>query len=904
MESQWKKINKLNLMMVVCLLAYHFQGGAIIAKASIMESNVDKVIFSTDNTESNWEENDHITGDENETLDKTGDDNNQEDLIIDNDKTSEVIEFVEEDVVDTELSTELEQNEEQNPEKIEFNQDAEINLASLSDAPRSVGSGLVQLWQVVPEGQNAEGKSTAEIMRELKCRPNHNIYPSGGKSEHQTYVNSCYVDDALYLGEDANYYYIYLSGYEGKVPKSQSHYFSLDLNNDGQKVSYEIQTVAYFIPGDDVATARSGLEPTEVLDVPYLDYSNQLLNKYDENTSRIAYRSSNNTVQSPSYYANENGTLIHYITNNVKVPDNYSKVIVGAAPAWMVEGAKYYSYDGVYFYNNWRNIRVNGQGAVNESTPFYNYYQYLSVRSRSNYNAQSIDNYTNNNVGTEGKLVNTGQYFYAVQDKYGINGALQYSMGIHESGWGKSSLSLNKNNLFGMNATDSNPYGNGTSFPTVEAGINYHADRYLSWGYTDPIDDARYFGAHVGNKGSGMNVKYASDPFWGEKIAGWYYKFDQSNGMQDFNYYKIGVKASNAVINVYSQSNTNSSVLYQTRNKKSNLKIANYPFLIVGEEGDFYKIQSDTPIVNGHPSYSSTYNWDNSKGYISKESLNYTNKNLDGWINDMGNWYYYQNGAKVTGWLDINGERYYFDNSGKMRTGWLQLGETWYYFNASGHMQSGFVQIGNYKYYFNHLGEMQKGWVQVGNYRYYFNESGEMQTGWLQLGETWYYLNGSGEMQTGWLQLGNKKYYLKPTGEMHNGWLQEGDKWYFFWDSGSMAKGWVQRPDGWYYLNSDGVMRTGWLEEKGKTYYLNGNGKMVSGWQYITNAWYFFWDSGGMVKGWIQRPEGWYYTNSSGHMQIGWQTIQGKRYYFYSSGLMATNTVINGHKIGPDGWVL
>lgn len=904
MESQWKKINKLNLMMVVCLLAYHFQGGAIIAKASIMESNVDKVIFSTDNTESNWEENDHITGDENETLDKTGDDNNQEDLIIDNDKTSEVIEFVEEDVVDTELSTELEQNEEQNSEKIEFNQDAEINLASLYDAPRSVGSGLVQLWQVVPEGQNAEGKSTAEIMRELKCRPNHNIYPSGGKSEHQTYVNSCYVDDALYLGEDANYYYIYLSGYEGKVPKSQSHYFNLDLNNDGQKVSYEIQTVAYFIPGDDVATARSGLEPTEVLDVPYLDYSNQLLNKYDENTSRIAYRSSNNTVQSPSYYANENGTLIHYITNNVKVPDNYSKVIVGAAPAWMVEGAKYYSYDGVYFYNNWRNIRVNGQGAVNESTPFYNYYQYLSVRSRSNYNAQSIDNYTNNNVGTEGKLVNTGQYFYAVQDKYGINGALQYSMGIHESGWGKSSLSLNKNNLFGMNATDSNPYGNGTSFPTVEAGINYHADRYLSWGYTDPIDDARYFGAHVGNKGSGMNVKYASDPFWGEKIAGWYYKFDQSNGMQDFNYYKIGVKASNAVINVYSQSNTNSSVLYQTRNKKSNLKIANYPFLIVGEEGYFYKIQSDTPIVNGHPSYSATYNWDNSKGYISKESLNYTNKNLDGWINDMGNWYYYQNGAKVTGWLDINGERYYFDNSGKMRIGWLQLGETWYYFNASGHMQSGFVQIGNYKYYFNHLGEMQKGWVQVGNYRYYFNESGEMQTGWLQLGETWYYLNGSGEMQTGWLQLGNKKYYLKPTGEMHNGWLQEGDKWYFFWDSGSMAKGWVQRPDGWYYLNSDGVMRTGWLEEKGKTYYLNGNGKMVSGWQYITNAWYFFWDSGGMVKGWIQRPEGWYYTNSSGHMQIGWQTIQGKRYYFYSSGLMATNTVINGHKIGPDGWVL
>ena len=45
-------------------------------------------------------------------------------------------------------------------------------------------------------------------------------------------------------------------------------------------------------------------------------------------------------------------------------------------------------------------------------------------------------------------------------------------------------------------------------------------------GYTDPVDDWRYMGSHVGNKGSGMNVRYASDPFWGEKIAGWYYRFD------------------------------------------------------------------------------------------------------------------------------------------------------------------------------------------------------------------------------------------------------------------------------------------------------------------------------------------------------------------------------------------
>ena len=76
---------------------------------------------------------------------------------------------------------------------------------------RSKGSGLVQLWQVVPSGQESkEGKSTSQILNALKCKPNHHLLPSGGKSQHTTYVNSCYVDDALYLGEDSDYFYIYL----------------------------------------------------------------------------------------------------------------------------------------------------------------------------------------------------------------------------------------------------------------------------------------------------------------------------------------------------------------------------------------------------------------------------------------------------------------------------------------------------------------------------------------------------------------------------------------------------------------------------------------------------------------------------------------------------------------------
>ncbi len=519
-------------------------------------------------------------------------------------------------------------------ENLDDKEDFETNIDSMIDDlavlsiegrsnSRASGSGLVQLWQVVPEGQEwKEGKSTSEIMSALQCKPNHNLYASGGQTEQSTYVNSCYVDDALYLGEDTNYYYIYLSGYEGKVPKSESHWFELDLNNDGVKTSYEIQTVAYYIPASGVTYRLQ--EVTEPLDVPELDYYDQYLNKYQNVEEARAY--SIPTVQSPSYYANENGTLIHYITNNVTKANNYSKVTVGKAPNWMSSGVKYYSYDGVYFYTHWSNIKVNGQGAINQSNPFYNYYQYLPFRSKSTYESTVFDAYTNSNGGSGGKLVNTGQYFYAVQDNYGINGALQYAMGIHESGWGKSSLSLNKNNLFGMNATDNNPYGNGTSFPSVEAGINYHADHYLSQGYTNVTGDWRYVGSHVGNKGSGMNVRYASDPFWGEKIAGWYYRFDSASGLKDYNYYTIGIKQSNSVYNIRLQANTSSSVLYQTKNQKSNFKFPAYPVLITGEQNGFYQIQSDMPINgNGVVQNTAKYDWNNTSVFISKDAINVLN---------------------------------------------------------------------------------------------------------------------------------------------------------------------------------------------------------------------------------------------------------------------------------------
>ena len=638
-------------MMASCLILNNFSSIGAVVKAAVVEQNeIDSFLNGDENTESiNPSVEDSMGGNESEQQpilpENEVEDNNQNEIEKpEGDQSPEKpeVEIPSEggqpEVPDSEIPSEEEPPGAEEPEgdmsdtelpsdeeQIEDLEELDMEIEALSLEDRSSGSGLVQLWQVVPDGQQSkEGKTTSEIMKALQCKPNHNLYPSGSQSEHSTYVNSCYVDDAFYLGEDSNYYHIYLSGYEGKVPKSESHWFELDLNNDGKKVSYEIRTVAYYIPGTSTY-AINETEEKAILDVPELNFYNETLDKYSDFSEKGIQSYSTSTVQSPSYYVNDNGILYHYITSNVTRANNYSKVTVGKAPSWMSNGVKYYSYDGIYFYSNWRNIKVNGQGAVNQMSPFYNYYQYLPFRSKSNYVANVFDNYTNSNGGVGGKLVNTGQYFYAVQDKYGINGALQYAMGIHESGWGKSSLSIDKNNLFGMNATDNNPYGNGTSFPSVEAGINYHADRYLSWGYTDPIDDWRYMGSHVGNKGSGMNVRYASDPFWGEKIAGWYYRFDNASGLKDYDYYTIGIKQSNTVVDVKSQANSSSSTLYQTKNKKSNVKISNYPVLITGEQNGFYKVKTDTPIVNGVPKYSAQYNWDTSNGFVSKNNINSIN---------------------------------------------------------------------------------------------------------------------------------------------------------------------------------------------------------------------------------------------------------------------------------------
>ena len=126
-----------------------------------------------------------------------------------------------------------------------------------------------------------------------------------------------------------------------------------------------------------------------------------------------------------------------------------------------------------------------------------------------------------------------------------------------------------------------------------------------------------------------------------------------------------------------------------------------------------------------------------------------TNQVKNGWQQENGSWYYFNDGQQQKGWLQGGDDWYYFNNDGVMQTSWLQGGNDWYYFNPTS-------------------GRMQKSWLQGGKDWYYFNPtSGHMQKGWLQGGNDWYYFSStSGHMQTGTINVDGKKYSFKNDGRM------------------------------------------------------------------------------------------------------------------------------------------
>ena len=75
--------------------------------------------------------------------------------------------------------------------------------------------------------------------------------------------------------------------------------------------------------------------------------------------------------------------------------------------------------------------------------------------------------------------------------------------------------------MFGLNPFDTSRGQRAITFSSVDVCIKDFAETYMSKQYLR-AGWAYYHGGFLGDKASGINVSYASDPYWGEKIGCFY----------------------------------------------------------------------------------------------------------------------------------------------------------------------------------------------------------------------------------------------------------------------------------------------------------------------------------------------------------------------------------------------
>ena len=216
---------------------------------------------------------------------------------------------------------------------------------------------------------------------------------------------------------------------------------------------------------------------------------------------------------------NSNDTFIpDYVSDGKYVYHRYSpytKVMVAYHNANMQVGKSYYSADGINF------------GTFKLDHPF----QFSNLKSRTNYTAADINRLYSLMGANDSKLAGKGATFKAAEQRYGVNALYLVAHSALESAWGRSKIAKDKNNFFGISAYDDTPYTSAAKFDNVDSGI-MGAARWINSRY---LHNSGYpaNGAYLGNKAGGMNVNYATAPYWGESIASIMFSANEKLGRKD-----------------------------------------------------------------------------------------------------------------------------------------------------------------------------------------------------------------------------------------------------------------------------------------------------------------------------------------------------------------------------------
>ncbi|MEK4228398.1 S-layer homology domain-containing protein [Solibacillus sp. FSL H8-0538] len=308
-------------------------------------------------------------------------------------------------------------------------------------------------------------------------------------------------------------------------------------------------------------------------------------------------------IKGQNYYYIAGGFLTHKTYNHITQSYN-GDYVVGAAPAFMKSNVNYYSQDGVNFYSDKLQTKLVGTD--------YQYFQFASIRQHSNYTAEELDNMIMTllqerqatgiaryaKATTESRLIGMGALLKQVEASHNVNALFILAASMHEGDYGISKNSLEKNNIFGIKVFDSDTTL-GSSYASRDDSVMAFLNMYVNLNYV-PQSGGFAKGAAPGNKTAGMNVHYASDPFWGSKIAGHMYRMDNRFGKKDFGNGQLAMAVNGGdLVNTRAEASASSTKVFTYKAKVvGETGMFGYPVIILEETSAadgyvWYKVYSD-----------------------------------------------------------------------------------------------------------------------------------------------------------------------------------------------------------------------------------------------------------------------------------------------------------------------
>ncbi len=268
----------------------------------------------------------------------------------------------------------------------------------------------------------------------------------------------------------------------------------------------------------------------------------------------------------------------------------------------------------------------------------------------------------------------------------------------------------------------------------------------------------------------------------------------------------------------------------------------------------------------------------------------------NGWVQENGKTYYYENGEKVKGFKEIDGKTYFFSNvNSVLKTGVQKLNNDtsqMFYLNNDGTVYHGWKKIEGNTYYFGDNHYAIRGFKEIDGQMYFFsNINNALKKGVQKLNNDitqMFYLNNDGTVYHGWKKIDGNTYYFGDNHYAVRGFKDIGGNTYFFSMINNTLKTGVQKLNNditqMFYLNNDGTVYHGWKKIDGATYYFGDDYYAVRGFKNIEGKTYFFSNVNNALKtGWQKlyndRSKTFYLTEE-GIVCDGLQTIDKDTYYF------------------------